>query len=135
VKDFWKIVGLGIAILIGVAILGFVGSSLMTLTSVATAPGRVISKTMETDSVIASYEFFKDAHNQVKARVAQIAGHKKILADTTDAAEKSRLRIELSAIQQGCRDLVGKYNANAEKMNKSIFQGESPSYLEPAICE
>lgn len=135
-KDAVKITGIGLLGLAVLFCLWVVGGFLTTLGSVATAPGRVITKTLDTNNIISSYEFFHDANNQAKARVAQIAGHKAILKDTIDSAEKSRLRIELSAIQQGCRDLVGKYNANATKTNKSIFMGrEAPESLNPAICE
>jgi len=133
---------IGKYILYGVGAIALIGGGVVvsnlvgTAVSVATAPGRVIQKTLDTNNIISSYEWFHDANNQVKARVAQIAGHKKILEETTDAAEKSRLRIELSAIQQGCRDLVGRYNANATKINKSIFMGrEAPESLNPSICE
>lgn len=125
-------------LLSGIAILGglVVAANVVgTLTSVATAPGRVISKTLETDNIIASYEWFLDANGQIQARIAQVKGHKAILSDTTDASEKSRLRIELAAIQQSCRDLSNRYNANASKINKAIFRADAPESVDARLCE
>lgn len=103
---------------------------------ILSAPGRVVSRTLDTDNIIARYEFFHDANNQVKARTGQIASHKKIIADNADASEKTRLRIELAAIQQSCRDLVARYNANATKVNHAIFKGrEAPDNINPSTCE
>lgn len=125
---------LGMVALGGVAI---VGGFINTAATVATAPGRVVTKTLQTDNIIASYEFFHDANNQFIARVGQVKAFKKISADpTTDSMEKNRLRIELAAIQQSCRDLAGKYNSNSAKVNKSIFRGGSaPETLNIAECE
>lgn len=103
--------------------------------SVATAPDRVIVKTMGTDNIIQSYEWFYDVNAAYQARVGQIAEFKAI-SKSTDPAEASRERIELSAIRQTCRDLATKYNANSEKMNKSIFKGWSlPDTLDMKTCE
>ncbi len=131
-----KIFGYGALAIVGIGGLAVVGSVVGGLTSVATAPGRVVSKTMDTNNIIASYEFFHDANNQFIARVAQVRNFKKLAAEPSDSMEKNRLRIELSAIQQSCRDLAGKYNSNAAKVNKSIFRGGSaPESLNIAECE
>jgi hypothetical protein len=107
-----------------------------TFSSVVTAPSRVINKTLETNNIISNYEFFHDANNQILARVAQVAEHKSLLTDVSDAAEKNRLRIELSAIKQSCRDLAGKYNANSAKVNRSIFKGrDAPETINLSVRE
>lgn len=99
-------------------------------------PARIVSKTFDADNVIANYEFFHDTNRQTLARVAQIRAHKAIIADNQDAGERPRLRIELAAIQQSCRDLVARYNANATKVNRSIFMGrEAPDSINPSTCE
>lgn len=104
--------------------------------SLLSQPARIISKTFDADNVITNYEWYHDANNQVIARVAQIKGHKRIIADNTDNGEKMRLRIELAAIQQSCRDLVGRYNANTTKINRDIFRGRSaPESINPSTCE
>lgn len=130
-----KMFGWGVLGLVGIGALTIVGNVVSTGVKVATAPGRVINKTLETDNIISNYEFFRDANQQFEARVAQAKAHKKILAEETNASEKSRLRIEVAAIQQSCRDLAAKYNANASKMNRNIFRADAPDSLSPTLCE
>ena len=104
--------------------------------NIASQPARVISKTFDADNMIHNYEFFHDANNNVMARTAQIKGHRAIIADNKDVSEQTRLRIELAAIQQSCRDLVARYNSNATKVNRSIFMGRTaPTNINPETCE
>lgn len=105
--------------------------------SVATAPGRVVGRTLETDNIITKYEWFHDANGTYKARVAQIIAKKRDVSDpTNDQSEKYRLRVELGAMQQSCRDIAQRYNANATKTNQSIFMGrDAPTQLNPSACE
>jgi len=121
---------LAIATLFGLHIFGVFGS-------VATAPGRVIERTMQPDNIINTYEWFHDANANYKARVAQIAAKKRdVSAPDNDSAERFRLRTELGAMQQSCRDIAQRYNANAMKTNRSIFMGrEAPETLNPTACE
>ncbi len=125
-------------ILIGVAILvGLImGASLLnTALTVATAPGRVLVKTLDTNNIIQSYEWFYDVNASYRAKVGQISQFKEFLNEEEDKAEKRKLRIESAAIQQVCRNLVEKYNANSTKMNKSIFKGWSlPVALNQSTC-
>lgn len=117
----WKI---GMWVVGGIMGLTVLTSFLGIFSSVATAPGRVISKTLETDNIIQSYEWFYDVNAAYIARVNQIKDFETFLADeSNDVKEKRLLRVEVSAVRQSCRDLVTKYNANSEKMNKSIFKG------------
>jgi len=104
--------------------------------SVATAPGRVINKTLETDNIILSYERFHDLNAGFNARLAQAKSHKTLLAQETDQGEKRRLRVELSAMQQSCREVAEKYNADSEKENHAVFKSKNlPIYLDPKDCE
>lgn len=121
----------------GLIALPIVAGIYSTFSSVATAPSRVINKTLETDNIIQSYEWFHDANAQFKARVAQVQQFKGFNADpANDAGERSRIRMEMAAIQQSCRDLANKYNANATKTNKAIFMGrDAPESLSPGACE
>lgn len=107
-----------------------------TVGTVASAPGRVIQKTMDTNNIIQSYEWFYDVDASYKSRYNQISQFKSLLSSETDSSEKSRIRIDLAAIQQTCRDLSTKYNANSEKMNKAVFKGWSlPERLSINSCE
>ena len=107
-----------------------------TATKVATAPGRVVQKTFETDNIIHSYEWFYDVNASYQARTNQIEQFKNLFESEPDPKEKRTLRIELTAIQQTCRELATEYNANSEKINKSIFKGWSlPDTLSITSCE
>jgi hypothetical protein len=106
------------------------------IVQVAFQPFRIASKTFDANNVITNYEFFRDANQAAQARIAQISSFKKIAAETTAPDERTRLRIDLAAIQQSCRDLVAKYNANASKANRSIFMGQGvPESLDLKNCE
>ena len=95
----------------------------------------VISKTFEPNNIINNYEWYKDANGNLNSRVAQIKAHKVIVSQTTDSSELSRLRIELNGMQQSCRDLANRYNSNASKINRNIFQSGVPSRVDPTMCE
>ena len=104
------------------------------LMNVITAPGRVISKTMGTDNIIANYEMFYDVNAGHDRRVADIAGHKAAIATAT-GDEKNRLNVELLGMQQTCRDLVTRYNAESAKINKNLFKANNlPSELDLNSC-
>lgn len=98
-------------------------------------PFVLLGKTFNANNIVQRYEWFHDANANVGSRVAQIKVFKQILATTTDPAELSRLRIEYAAIQQSCRDLTNQYNANASKVNVTLFQNGVPTNLNPANCE
>lgn len=132
---FGKILKWAIIVMAFMALLGVIGSILGVFTTVATAPGRVITKTLETDNIIQSYEWFYDVDAAYKARHNQVVQYKTMYQKETDKDEKYRIRTELAAMQQTCRDLATRYNANSEKMNKSIFKGWGlPEILSQANC-
>ena len=127
-----KIIG-GVAIIIALPI-GFAVYS--TFSSVVTAPSRVINKTLQTDNIITKYEWYYDNKAAYDARLAQVQQFATLFAGETDKGEKRRLRIELSAMQQTCRELAQQYNVNSQKMNQKIFKGWSlPATLSAAACE
>lgn len=116
--------------------LGIVVQTCSTISAVATAPGRVISKTLDTNNIINNYEWFHDANAAYQARLNQIREFKGYLDKEADASERARLRMEMSAQQQSCRELATRYNANSIKTNRSIFKGrEAPEELDPQLCE
>lgn len=113
-------------------------SALISLAAceVATAPGRVVNKTFETDNIITSYEWFYDTNAKYEARVAQVREYVEYLKAETDPKEKVRLRTDVAAVRASCRDLVTKYNANSEKANKSLFKSNNlPQTLSIQPCE
>lgn len=123
---------LGIVGLVGI---GVGMNYLSTLSKVATAPSRVINRTMDTDNIISNYEWFHDVHAAFQAKLGQVKTHKSLVS-TSEGAEKSRLNMELAAMRQKCRELVTRYNANSIKTNRSIFKGKTaPEELDLAYCE
>ena len=115
---------------IGIA-MSFIGAA----AKVATAPARVLSKTMDTNNIIQSYEWFYDVNAAFDARRAQVVQFKGLFETEEDKDERSRLRIDMAAQQHSCRVLATKYNANSQKMNKSIFKGWTlPDTLNMQLC-
>lgn len=129
-------ISFGVVALLGLMVLAAVGGIGFTILNLMAQPGRVLQKTLDADNIIANYEWYFDANAQVSARVSQIAGHRSILAEATGDSEKNRLRIELAAIQQSCRDLTQRYNNNAMKLNDGLFRDwRLPKALDPSACE
>lgn len=96
---------------------------------------KVVEKTFEADNIIHNYEWFYDVNAAYDARLAQVHTFQTYLSEEEDAAEKRKVRMELAAVTQSCRDLATKYNANSEKMNRSIFKGwQLPHTLEMKSC-
>ena len=107
-----------------------------TFSSAVTAPSRVINKTLQTDNIIFNYERFFDVNANFTSRVAQIKQYKEFLVTETDPSEKIRLRTEMAAMQQSCRELATKYNADSQKMNRSLFKDKDLPYtLNTTDCE
>lgn len=129
---FWSLPRIMVALFVAVILFGGAG----WIFNIASQPARIISKTLDADNVIHNYEWFHDANGNYMARVSQIKQFKKLNADESDPQERSRLRIEMAAIQQSCRDLSRRYNANASKMNRGLFRERSlPDQLNTGDCE
>jgi hypothetical protein len=129
---YWSLPKIFFATIIGLFVLG----SALGIGSLILQPGRIVNKTLDADNVITNYEWFHDANGNYLARVAQVKQFKGLLGAETDAQEKSRLRIDMAAIQQSCRDLSRRYNANSEKMNRGIFRSHDlPDQLNSGECE
>jgi len=119
----------GFLLLGALHVLGVIGTA-------ATAPGRVVNKTLGTDNIIASYEWFYDTNAQWDARRNQITAHAALVKQEADPKERSRLNVELAAMRQSCRDMATKYNANSAKANKSIFKSRGlPEAINLSDCE
>ena len=128
----WGVAGIGVLLMVGIPV-GCM--TISNVTTVATAPGRVLNKTLETQNIIDNYERFHDTNAAYIARVSQISEQKGYLATETDSAEKIRLRTELSAMRQSCRDMATSYNADSAKINRNEFKGSSlPVTLSEEDC-
>lgn len=134
--EFWHVMGVATLVTMGGFLLWLLAHAIGVIGTVATAPGSVINKTLQTDNIIHNYEWFFDVNAQFNARRGQIATHSKMLAAEKDAAERSRLNIELAAMRQSCRDLATKYTANSDKANRSLFKSRGlPETLSINDCE
>ncbi len=111
-------------------------SAYSTFSTVVSAPSRVVNKTLETNNIIFNYERFFDINANFQSRTAQVKQYKEFFANETDSAEKIRLRTEMSAVQQSCRELARSYNADSQKMNRSLFKDKDLPYeLNASECE
>lgn len=123
-------------IITGLVIAGVLIGSTGWIINITSQPARVVSKTLDADNIITNYEWFHDANGNYLARVAQIKQFKGLALNESDAGERSRLRVEMAAIQQSCRDLSRRYNANSSKMNRGIFRERNlPDQLNSGECE
>jgi hypothetical protein len=58
-----------------------------------------------------------------------------LTAASGDKTEATRVLIELEAMRQSCRDIAARYNADAAKINRSIFMGNGvPPALDDTAC-
>lgn len=122
-------------IVLGAIVLPIAATAYCTFASVVSAPGRVVSKTLDTNNIINSYEWYFDNRAAFNARKNQVAQFKSILAES-EGGERGRVRMELAAMQQTCRTLAEQYNANSQKLNKGLFKDWSlPETLNAGECE
>ncbi len=114
-KIFWIL----FVVLIGLTAVGW---GVRACNIVGGATVGVAEKTFDADNIIDNYEWYFDAYSEIQAKSPQIAQHQKYLEAETDRKERINLRIELTAMQNSCRELAAKYNANSKKANRSIFK-------------
>ena len=124
----------------GYFILSVFGIILLTMiatgVNVISTPSRVLNKTLQTSNVIQSYEWYFDTKASYDARVSQIRQFEGWLSAETNPDEQRRLRTEVSAMQQSCREMSAIYTANSSKLNKQFFKSkELPFTLNAKDCE
>lgn len=104
--------------------------------SILNKPAALVSKATDTTKMLQNYEWFYEAANNFNARTKQVTSYKTLLTEETDKAEKSRLRIDLSAVQQSCRELASKYEAQSGKIHVGYLKSNSlPESLNAKECE
>lgn len=110
--------------------------ALTGLLALITLPGRLANRTLDTTNVVASYERFFDLEQNWRARLAQIRDTARQLQAETDPAERARLRTDLGAVRQSCRELSASYNADSAKVTTGTFRARGlPATLDPQACE
>lgn len=104
--------------------------------SLLNKPAALVAKATDTTKMLQNYEWFYEAANNYDARVAQAHTFKGMLATETDPGEKQRLRVDLAAIQQSCRELAARYAAQSGKVHVGYLKSNSlPEVLNPKDCE
>lgn len=99
-------------------------------------PAELVNKATDTTQMLANYEWFYEAANNFTARAAQVRSFKSLLTSETDHAEQSRLRVDLSAVQQSCRELAAKYEAQSGKIHVGYLKSKDlPEILNAKECE
>lgn len=117
-------------------LLVFVIPTLFILVNIVTKPAALVNKATDTTKMLQNYEWFYEASNNFNARVSQITTFKKMLEAELDPSEKSRLRIDLAAMQQSCREMAAKYEAQSGKVHVGYLKSNSlPASLNPKECE
>lgn len=96
--------------------------------------GRIVSKTIDADNVIANYEWFKLRYEEIQAIDAKILGAAKAVDrfvkdagprkdwHREDREEYSRLTSILLGLNQQRSDLAAEYNARSRMVNRKIFK-------------
>lgn len=99
----------------------------------------VANRTLDADNIIFNYEQFYDVSEKFKAKTHDLATHNELVATAKEEGDKDelrRLRMELAALKSSCRSMASEYNADSEKINRSIFKSNSlPHTLSLSDCE
>ncbi len=92
------------------------------------------SRTVSPGKILHGYEWFYSVNAQYNSRVSQIRDVE--TQSSVDNNDKMKLRTELQAMRQSCRELANNYNAASEKITTSYFRGwPLPEKLAVDKCE
>ena len=99
----------------------------------------VARRTFDADNIIFNYEQFHDVAEQHKAQLAHIDTHRGLIETAMaeqDRDELRRLRMELAALESSCRTLASEYNADSQKINRTLFKSNNlPHKLDLIACK
>ena len=99
---------------------------------------KVIEKTLDADSVVYNYEYFKQAKEDILAMDKKIETAKLAVEDFAKSAgprekwdfrdkeEASRLSTNLVGLQNVREDMKATYNARMKMANRALFKGDAP---------
>tara|TARA_Y100000310_G_C20552304_1_gene748712 strand:+ start:429 stop:863 length:435 start_codon:yes stop_codon:yes gene_type:complete len=118
-----------VIITVTVVFLGLLG---FVLNAVGTF-GNTAVKELGGDALLRKYEWFKDAHNQLNAKTANIKIYKAKLdafkqlenPDRTDKENFATWAQELAGMQASYNDLAAEYNSNMSKVNWKFCSGDN----------
>lgn len=122
---------------IALVVLGIIlAPTLLVVISLLNKPAALVSKATDTTRMLQNYEWFYEAANNFTTRTAQVRTIREILAQETDPGEKQRLRVDLGAVQQSCRELAAKYEAQSGKLHVGYLKSRDlPETLNQKDCE
>lgn len=111
----------GLAILVVIIVIGAAAWIFNVVTAPARMVGNVATQVFDANHALATYRWFHEANQQIKAKKAQISLSKAALTASAEDRKEAR-RVELLGLQQGCQGLVAEYNARATRADTVIFQ-------------
>jgi hypothetical protein len=130
---------LGFLLLVGLAVGGLVWS---ITGNVATQAGRVISKTIDADNVLANYEWFKRQYEDIRGMEPKLQSAQSSLNSFMQSAgprsawtfedkqEASRLNSVILGLTNQRVGMINEYNARTQMANRNIFRtGDLPETI------
>lgn len=115
-------------ILISVVSLVFIGFIGMLF-----IPGKIATDIFQNS--FSTYSKFYDFHQAHISNMSRIESYRNSYNEAKTDDERSRTKVELNAVQQTCRELVAKYNADSSKIQMDMFKSKNLPYrLDVASC-
>lgn len=116
------------------SILVVLGGTVSWVTGIFSQPGRIVSKTLDADNVLANYEWFKQTYRDVLALEQQAKNAESSRTvfvtqvgprpwDYQTSAEYARLNAVVLGLVNQRQNLVAQYNARSAMMNRALFKG------------
>ena len=115
-----------------ILILSSIGWGVHLLTAPARAVSGVVDRTLNSDNILANYEWFKQTWQDVQAMTIQTGNAQSSLDgfkrdnprpwDYPISTEYARLNAIVLGLQNQRQNLVAQYNARSQMMNRSLFK-------------
>lgn len=108
-----------------------------TASRVATAPGRIIERTVDPERVIQNYEWFRTQYQDIESFTQQIeiqgAARNRFLCEMRDVPRREwsdndqyrygQIDDRFNGLQAQRRRMIGEYNARTAMLNRNLFRG------------
>lgn len=143
-----KAFAIGIAVLVGLVLIGVVGTALNLITipwlkfnSQVQMNRDIVTKTYTAENALYNYRWFKDRHEAIKASEIQIENAKASQADFRanagvrsswtfeDKTEDARLSAVVLGLKNHYQEIVAEYNSRAKQVDRAIFQDDLPLFF------
>lgn len=125
---------IGASIILVFAGIGLVGMAVSILTAPARSVTGIVNRTLDSENVIANYEWFKRQNQDVKAIDARLDASRNAVKSfeasagprTTwtfeDKQESNRLNSIVLGLEGQRASMVAEYNARTQMMNRDLFR-------------